>query len=75
MARHSEYVCRLLSICQMTVASFLITATLAMVLPRLRLIRLYPSRRGPYFRNAKCVPCAHRQRAMLLPAFVILPSR
>ena len=43
-ARHSAYVFFLVSICQMIVASFRITATRAMLLPRRRLIRLYHSR-------------------------------
>lgn len=81
MARHSAYVCRLLSICQMTVASFLITATRAMVLPRLRRIRLYHSRSRASFRNAWWATCAssHRARPTYgrcpLPALVIRPSR
>ena len=52
IARHSKYVCRRLSICQITVASFRITATRATVLPRRRLIRLYHSRSWRSLRNA-----------------------
>ena len=54
-ARHSEDVCCRRSICQITVASFRITATRANVLPRRRRIRLYHSRSRPSFRRAWCV--------------------
>ncbi len=51
-ARHSVYVFRLVSMCHMMVASFLITATRAMDAPLLRFIRLYHSRSFASFRNA-----------------------
>jgi hypothetical protein len=44
IARHSAYVILLVNMCQMTVASFRMTATRAMLAPRLRLIRLNHSR-------------------------------
>lgn len=50
--RHSAYVFRFVSMCQMMVASFLITATRAMVDPRRRLIRLYHSRSRASCRKA-----------------------
>ena len=50
--RHSSYVCRLLSMCQMNVVSFRITATRAIDAPRRRLIRLYHSRSRGSFRKA-----------------------
>ena len=50
-ARHSAYVFLFVSMCQMIVASFLITATRAMLAPRLRLIRLNHSRIRASLRN------------------------
>ena len=74
-ARHAAYVFRLVSMCQMIVASFLITATLAILAPRLRLMRLNHSRSLASMRNAWRVTCANSHRAMALPALVMLPSR
>ena len=51
-ARHAAYVFRSRNMCQMIVASFLITATRAMEAPRLRLMRLNHSRNCASIRNA-----------------------
>ena len=61
--------------CHMTVANFLITATRAIDAPRLRLIRLNHSRRRLSCFKAWYATCASSQRAMLLPALVMLPMR
>src|SRR5262249_25080673 len=74
-ARHSAYVVRLRSMCQMIVASFRITATRAMLAPLLRLRRLNHSRSRASLRSTLMVTCASSHLAMLLPALVILPSR
>src|SRR4029077_4375817 len=74
-ARHSAYVNRLLSICQMIVASLRITATRAIVEPRLRLIRLNHSRNRASLRRTLCTNCASSQRAIALRALVMLPIR
>ena len=73
--RYSAYDFRLLSIIQMTVASFRITGTRAMVIPSRRLIRLYHARSRASFRNALRVTCAKSQRAVLLLALVIFHNR
>ena len=59
----------------MIVASFRITATRAMFAPRRRLMRLNHSRSRASFRKALRVTCANSQRAIGLPALVMLPSR
>src|ERR1700745_1685030 len=74
-ARHSANVLRLLSMCQMIVASLRITATRAMVAPLRRLIRLNHSRNRASFRKTLCVTWARSHRAMELPALVMLPKR
>jgi hypothetical protein len=51
-ARHAAYVFRSINMCQIIVASFRITATLAILAPRLRLIRLRHSRNRRSFRKA-----------------------
>jgi hypothetical protein len=74
-ARHSAYVVRWRSMCQMIVASFRITATRAMMAPLRRLMRLNHSRSQASFRSTLCVTCPSNHRAMPLPASERLPSR
>ena len=74
-ARHSAYVFFFVNMCQMVVASFLMTATRAMLEPRRRLIRLNHSRSRASLRNTWRVICANNHRAVALPALVILPGR
>jgi hypothetical protein len=74
-ARHSAYVTFLLSMCQMIVASLRISATRAMVDPRRRLMRLNHSRSRASLRSTFYTNCASNQRAVELPALVMLPRR
>ena len=61
--------------CHITVANFLITATRAIDGPRLRLILLNHSRRRLSCLKAWYATWDSSQRAMLLPALVMLPKR
>ena len=65
----------LVSMCQMIVASFRITATRATFAPRLRFTRRNHSRSCLSLRNTLCVACASSHLTMLLPALVICPRR
>ncbi len=61
--------------CQMTVASFRITAARAMLAPSRRLRCLNHSRSRASRRSTLMVTWASSHRAMLLPALVMPPSR